>query len=91
MQSNTPEIKIIEGRRVGNTTRLIDVEIQELFQEGSTLVWDHAERIDGKNMAHEDHYRRLLRRLKDEHGLSLKDKLDYDKRTKILKLKKANG
>lgn len=87
---NKTEVNIKDARRAGNTTRLIDIEVQELFEEGKTFVWDHAERIDRKNMAHEDHLRRLLRRLQNEHGLTLKETLDYDKKTKILKLKELS-
>lgn len=31
----------IDGRRVGNTTRLIDSFVQQLFTTGSVIVYDH--------------------------------------------------
>ena len=51
------------GRRVGNTTRLIDYYVQKLFRGGIVKVKDHHEH----RHADEDLTCRIMERLKREH------------------------
>lgn len=62
-----PYKKIIEGRRVGNTTRLVDAYIQKLFLDGKiTHITDHYYTSE----AHSRLYDLVVRRLKTEHPYS---------------------
>lgn len=70
------------GRRVGNTTRQINQEIDELFTKGSALIYDHAHRFG--NMAQESHLRVLFRRLYNEFGLQEGKDYRYDLKTKTI-------
>ena len=56
-------------RRTGNTTRIIDWSIQELFTNGECFVVDHYGTREASIYA----YNITLSRLKNEHGLQEKD------------------
>lgn len=63
--------KLIQpGRMVGNTTRLVDSFIQELFEKGSTPVYDH---YKGGIQNDERTLFYFLRRLEIEHNITKKD------------------
>lgn len=59
--------KIVDTRRCGNSTRIVDLLVQELFTTGQCNYWDHADRVG--NMALDRTLRVLQRRLYNEHGL----------------------
>jgi hypothetical protein len=73
------------GRKIGNTTRQIDEEVQDLFNNGAVIIFDHAQKPDNK--AFEIHLEKLLLRLKNEHSLTIGRGLEYDQQTKILSVK----
>ena len=54
---------IKQGRRVGNTTRIVDNAIQDLFNTGTCICRDN---IDVKE-AHYEVYKKIDTRLKTEH------------------------
>lgn len=74
------------GRRKGNTTRQVDLEVQLLFDFGEVQVADHGYKHG--NGAHDHHLHILLKRLSFEHGLSLSNGLDYIQSKKVLRLTK---
>ena len=58
--------KTLPGRHVGNSTRLIDYYIQELYNNGVIQVMDHHE--EGKHQKPNDNlYERISNRLYREH------------------------
>lgn len=65
--------KIVSDRRAGNTTRIVDLLVQEFFTNGEVEYWDHADRKG--NMALDHCLGVFKRRLLNEHGL--KENLDY--------------
>ena len=83
---------IRNGRRCGNTTRQVDIWVQELFDTGEAYVVDHAHRSERGvplNVANKYALNILFRRLYNEHAL---DKTDYtyNRTTNIVKLKNKN-
>lgn len=58
--------KTVQGRKVGNTTRLIDYYIQELFESGHIRIWDHYTNGHHKE-ANSNLYERICNRLYKEH------------------------
>lgn len=64
-------------RRTGQTTRLVDQFIQELYQNGKTRVYDH---MNDNEEARENIYNRVLKRLSMEHPHDLA-KIKKDDRT----------
>lgn len=78
--------KIIRHRRCGNTTRQVDEWVQQLFEEGSALIIDHAH-VEGY-MANRNAERILFGRLKNEHGLEVgrNSNLQWDEKTRNLTL-----
>lgn len=68
----------IPGRMVGNSTRMIDLIIQLLFDGKKVQVKDHYDR--GSSMkANAILFDRVLRRLFREHPGQMKDHVKYDK------------
>lgn len=51
----------IDGRRVGNTTRLVDYYIQQLFITGEVILEDH------HPLGHNDLFAKVMGRLRNEH------------------------
>ena len=71
-------------RRSGQTTKLIDEAVQELFKNGETTFNDHHQSGD----AHRDGLRALMKRLYREHHLCTDNGIivDYARRTvKLIK------
>lgn len=54
---------IKEGRRVGNSTRLIDFYIQELFEKGEVYCKDHFDH----SKSHYYLFKKVTERLEREH------------------------
>lgn len=68
----------IPGRRMGNTTRLIDSFVQDFFIKGECKVYDHYNSTDSNRRV----LQLVLLRLKNEHGIKEKDiKLDRNRLT----------
>lgn len=67
-------------RRIGNTTRLVDYYIQELFLRGTAKVLDHH---GGDSPNHLSHIMIIIiNRLQHEHRMNNKDyKIDTNKQT----------
>jgi hypothetical protein len=64
----------IEGRRKGNTTRIIDELIQELFTKGKCTCYDHPNQSrDNQNARDKAVLKKVLSRLKHENGFSEND------------------
>ncbi len=83
MYNNLVDSVYISARRSGNTTRLIDAAIQNLFRGETILCLDHA----GHLSAHNDLIHRILRRLSIEHSIDGDDVVvNFDKKTIKLKL-----
>lgn len=66
------------GRQAGNTTRMIDLIIQFLFEGNRVWVLDPWERGTNDN-ANKNLFDRLLRRLFREHPGIMKNHVKYDK------------
>lgn len=83
--------EILDGRRVGNTTRHIDEMVQELFTKGETYLWDHAHRVDKRgnalNFALNYARRIFFDRLRHEHSLEVNKGFYYDPKTQRVALK----
>jgi hypothetical protein len=77
---------IKEGRQIGNTTRQIDQEVQDLFTQGAVVIHDHAQAPS--NFAFDIHFEKLLLRLKNEHSITIGRGLEYDPQTKIISISK---
>ena len=58
-----------EGRRVGNTTRLIDMFIQDFFNKGECQVYDHYNTRESRQRV----FDLVLQRLNREHHIDNKD------------------
>ena len=69
----------IPGRRMGNTTRLIDSFVQDFFIKGSCKVYDHYGSSDSCRRT----FDLVLLRLKNEHGID-KDKVKLDRNRLII-------
>ena len=69
---------LLHRRRCGNTTRQVDMAVQDLFLKGTALWRDHAERKG--NMAQEHGFKILLDRLWNEHRLDRETGLVVDRR-----------
>lgn len=90
--------QILTGRRVGNTTRIIDDAIQYLFEKGTISLYsseknalksdivDHGH-IPG-NMAQENFVYRFYRRVRLEHSLSVEYSFDANSKLHIFTVKK---
>lgn len=66
------------GRRVGNTTRLVDMFVQDFFTRGKIQVYDHY----GTKKASERVFNLVIKRLNSEHGIERNDiKLDHNRLT----------
>lgn len=72
------------GRMVGNTTRQINFEIDELLTVGETFIHDHA--YHPTNKSQEFHLKKLFNRLSFEFKMIEKKHYTYDRTTKVLKL-----
>lgn len=60
------------NRRTGRTTRAVDGAIQDLFNTGKCVVWDHYE--NGKNnKANQMVLNKTLARLQNEHPLIMRE------------------
>jgi hypothetical protein len=70
------------GRRVGNTTRLIDFYIQDFFTKGKCVVIDHYDTQE----SHKRIFDLVLRRLRIEHNIQVCD-LFLDKNRHAIRLK----
>lgn len=68
---------IVPGRRAGNSTRIVDNLVQELFKTGECHYWDHADRLE--NMALSHTLTVLRGRLFTEHGLIMGTGYTVDK------------
>jgi hypothetical protein len=70
-------IKIYKpGRRVGNTTRMIDMFIQDFFNKGECKIFDHYDTRQSRQRV----FDLVLQRLKMEHHIEKKDvSLDISK------------
>ena len=78
------KIGITGLRRNGNTTRIIDALVQELFTTGKCEYWDHA---DHKGNVVLDHTLRSLQsRLFYEHGLKQNAGYTVNKKDRVIKL-----
>jgi len=78
------------GRGVGNTTRQINQEIDDLFTKGACYICDHAHREkDGVpiNKAQSFHLSTLFKRLAIEFKLINSKHYTFDYKTKIITLK----
>lgn len=72
------------GRRIGETTRLIDRAVQALFQDGEVTFNDHYPSGETHGAA----FRKLINRLFNEHGLSaMGDDVTVDYARRTIKLK----
>jgi len=60
-----------EGRRVGNTTRLIDMFIQDFFNKGECQIYDHYNTRESRQRV----FDLVLRRLNTEHNIESRDVL----------------
>jgi hypothetical protein len=58
-----------EGRRVGNTTRLIDIFVQDFFNEGKCQVYDHYSTRQSSQRV----FDLVLQRLNREHHIEKQD------------------
>lgn len=80
------------GRRVGNTTRQINREIDTLLSTGQVFIRDHAHKADVNghplNSAQRFHVKMFFDRLYQEHRLTKEKDYTYDDRTFIATLKK---
>jgi len=72
------EMILTDGEQSGNTTRMIDLAIQMLFDGFIVEVKDHYNRGNAR-FANEKLFDRLLRRLFREHPGQMKDHVKYDK------------
>ena len=77
--------KITPHRRDGNTTRIIDALVQQLFTEGKVEYWDHADRLGNRALEHM--LNRFQSRLYYEHGLKQNDGYTLNKRERLITLK----
>jgi hypothetical protein len=78
--------KLQEGRRVGNSTRIIDELVQQFFNNGFCIVTDHYYNPDNDRPTR-NNLRTLINRLLNEHEVS-RDFFTYDSQTRKLTLKK---
>lgn len=64
----------IEGRRKGNTVRIIDELIQELFTKCKCVCYDHPNQYgDNQHQRDKEVFKKVLTRLKNEHGVRGED------------------
>ena len=68
----------IFGRRKGNTTRLIDMFVQDFFNKGECRIYDH----HGTRQSHERVMHLVLQRLQYEHNIQKQDV--YINRSKLI-------
>lgn len=73
------------GRRTGNTTRLVDQFIQDLFIYGECKVYDHYPTRQASMMVYES----VLKRLRNEHN-HVWDHLEINKSRLTIRLKNFN-
>lgn len=65
--------EVLPGRRVGNSTRQVDIAIQELFKGKVVVCHDHARIVNAngrdvkQNLADDHLWRMVLNRLRFEH------------------------
>jgi hypothetical protein len=71
-------------RRSGQTTRIVDAAIQELFTAGSVIIKDHHPTIEADRHA----YLVFRRRLKDEHNIGSEDLIISEGNRFTIQLKK---
>lgn len=67
-QEQFNSVKLVDARRIGNSTRIVDALVQQLFTTGSCEYWDHTDRLG--NSALEHTLRILEDRLSREHSLN---------------------
>lgn len=79
--------KIVSDRRAGNTTRIVDLLVQEFFTNGEVEYWDHADQKE--NMALNHCLEVFKRRLFNEH--ELKENLHYAVDRKKRKIVSTRG
>lgn len=83
MRNNLVDSVYIPARRSGNTTRLVDTAIQNLFRGETILCLDH----NGHNTADTTLMEKILRRLSIEHSIDRDEVVvNFDKKTIKLKL-----
>ena len=85
-KSYTKDTIIKEGRMVGNTTRLVDYYIQELFKGGEVRIHDHY----GSKQADRDLISRIRQRLTIEHGIYCGGEVRLPDDTPIIILEVSN-
>lgn len=74
-QSTLEDSVILEGRRVGNTIRLVDNAIQILFSGKICKVEDHVK--NGENhFANRYLFKSIINRLSNEHNLEGEDVIE---------------
>jgi len=73
------------GRRVGNTTRLIDMFIQDFFNTGKCQIYDHFNTRASRERA----FKLVMQRLYNEHFIKEKDIL-LDRNNLIIRKKLKN-
>ncbi len=81
------DVKIMDARRCGNTTRQIDAAVQKLFTEGKVVWVDHA---SPSGIANENGFNRLLDRLGYEHRYAFFIMI-IDNKNFTITLKKEEG
>jgi hypothetical protein len=77
-------LNIVPARRAGNSTRIIDALIQELFTTGKCGVWDHAGRVG--NFALDHTLRILVERLYREHNMNKNRDYNLDRKEMVITL-----
>ncbi len=77
----------INQRRSGNTIRIVDELIQDLFTKGECACYDHYGdgTLDTRNRRKKDVMRMVLRRLESEHG-GFHDIVEFNQKTFTIKL-----
>jgi len=74
--NNVKDIKdlIKPGRRVGNSTRLLNYYIEELFAKGEVFIQDHHDYPS----SHKDLFNKVLRRLNVEYNFNTHNCLEIN-------------
>jgi hypothetical protein len=80
MENKKETVRIIDGRRKGNTTRLIDSFVQDFFIQGSCNVYDHYASPDSNRRT----FDLVLLRLENEHGIN-KENTEIDQNNLAIK------
>lgn len=87
VSSLTDDVEIRKGRRVGNTTRIIDNIIQLLFDDKIVHIQDHyGNDKESSNRADEHLLQQLLKRMEFQFHLSVGQGIDLDKKNMLIRL-----